>query len=95
MKGSANVTGARNENSSCNRCRSGGFDCDARIDKAVRRLEGYRFWNRTAVIGPITATRYRFIMIPFFAILSGFSCAGVKSTPDVTNGCFRKPDLGN
>lgn len=27
-----------------------------------------------AVIGPITATRYRFIMIPFFAILSGYAC---------------------
>lgn len=28
-----------------------------------------------AVIGPITATRYRFIMIPFFAILSGYAVA--------------------
>ena len=29
------------------------------------------------VIGPITATRYRFIMIPFFAILAGYA---LKST---------------
>ena len=32
-----------------------------------------------AVIGPITATRYRFIMIPFFAILAGYSAMRAQS----------------
>jgi len=41
-----------------------------------------------AVIGPITATRYRFIMIPFFAILAGFSCAGAQSTLCVRCAAF-------
>ena len=31
-----------------------------------------------ALIGPITATRYRFIMIPFFAMLAGYSMLGCK-----------------
>ncbi len=45
-----------------------------------------------AVIGPITATRYRFIMIPFFAILSGYSCADVKSiTRRVEKSSFGLP----
>ena len=40
------------------------------------------------VIGPITATRYRFIMIPFFAILAGFSCADAKSPLGVRCAAF-------
>lgn len=32
------------------------------------------------VIGPITATRYRFIMIPFFAMLAGYSMLGSKES---------------
>lgn len=31
-----------------------------------------------AVIGPITATRYRYIMIPFFAILAGYSAMSMQ-----------------